>query len=562
MSGTKPRVFIARVDDYDGDAIQAAVERGLDHVGVRLRGNVTAKANWVFAHDRVSPAACTRPELVHGALDALFEREPEMYVLFCGNSGLGVATRRMARAARGRDPLFRRKGYYALPRLHRGRVGIKPTDETRYYRYQLSIGRPMTPDELHAEDPAAIAPEARYWERVVTGWELMHTDSMVLFPKLKTSVLSQGFSGAVEQQGLGLLRDVDRMDGHNRHNGRRIADLLEVSDPDLVISDAIEIGVGGNPITQSAHRLGVVVIADNAVAHDAVCARIMGLDPHRIDHLRIASARGFGPLDLDGIDLVTEVPLSTLQLRVEGFGGLGLMRVDRFGKHFERVTGYPFPLEICCGPPYEPAGSAGILLDWLYTAWDDPDRREKMKAWPPASVLVGEVDEIPSHPRVFLIGDRAIAAFRRRFTFKTTVRLPASIHKVVGGVAAVHRYKLDGGRTGWAVEIPGDPPSLRDLILGLFQGSLGRLRASVMRLDVVIETYVFGTLTVLRRQRLNRDGIPVVHARKIERLKQRAWRLEAGAPERLRLRPPPPPPPPPPEHTLPPPDATLVTEEA
>ena len=556
MSRTKPRVYIARVDDYDGEAIHAAVERALNFVGARLRGNVTAKANWVFAHDRVSPAACTRPEVVHGALDALFEREPEMYVLFCGNSGLGVATRRMARAARGRDPLFRRKGYYALPKLHRGRVGIRPTDETRYFRYQLSIGRPMSPEERRSHDVETIPPEARYWERVVTGWELLHADSVVFFPKLKTSVLSDGFSGAVKLQGVGLLRDVDRLDGHNRHNDRRIADLLEVSDPDLVITDAVEIGVGGNQITQSAHRLGVVIVADNAVAHDAVCARILGLDPAGIGHLRIASERGFGPLDLDATDLETEVPLPTLQLRVRGFGPLGLMRVDRFGRFFERMTGYPFPLEIRCGPPYEAAGSAGILLDWLYTAWDDPDRREQMKAWPPASVLVGEVNEIPSHPRVFLVGDRAIAAFRRRFTFKTTVRLPASIHKVIGGVAAIHRYKLDGGRTGWAVEIPGDPPSHRDLILGFFQGSLGRLRASVMRLDLVIETYVFGTLTVLRRRRLNRDGIPVVHARKIERLKQRAWRLVAGPPERLRLLSPPPPLPPAPEH------ATTPGEEA
>ena len=552
MSRTKPRVYIARVDDYDGDAIQAAVERGLDHLGVRLRGNVTAKANWVFAHDRVSPAACTRPELVHGALDALFEREPEMYVLFCGNSGLGVATRRMARAARGHDPLFRRKGYYALPKLHRGRVGIRPTDETRYHRYQLSIGRPMTPEERQTQDVDTIPPEARYWERVVTGWEFMHADSVVFFPKLKTSVLTQGFSGAIKDQGIGLLRDVDRLDGHNRHNDRRIVDLLEVTDPDLVITDAIEIGVGGNQITQSAHRLGVVVVADNAVAHDAVCARILGLDPQRIDHIRIASERGYGPLDPDEIDLRTEVPLETLQLRARGFGPHGLMRVDRFGEFFERVTGYPFPLDIRCGPPHEAAGSAGILLDWLYAAWDDPDRREKMKAWPPASVLVGEVGEIPSHPRVFLVGDRAIAAFRKRFTFKTTVRLPASIQKVFGGVAAVHRYKLDGGRTGWAVEIPGEPPGHRDLFLGLFLGSLGRLRTAVMRLDVVIETYVFGTLTVLRRRRLNRDGIPVVHARKIARLERRAWRLLHGPPSRLALRPPPPPLPAPPVHVAPP----------
>lgn len=540
VSERRPRVFVASAPSYDCAVVQAAVERGLDFVGVSLRGNVVAKANWAFASESVAPAACTRPELVHGALDALFEREPEMFVVFVGNSGLGTSTRRMARAARGTDPLFRRKGFYALARLHRGRVSIRPTDETRYYRYQLSLGRPMTSHE-RGEPDEGVPVEARFWERVVTGWELFHADSVVFFPKLKTNVLSQGFSGAVKLQGVGLLRDVDRLDGHARHNDRRIADMLEITDPDLIVTDAVEIGLGGNQMTQAAHRLGIVVVADNAVAHDVVCAHILGLDAREIDHLRIASARGFGPLDLDSIDLRTEVPLDTLRTRVEGFGHQGNMRVDRFGEFFERETGYTFPLDVRCGPVYERSGAAGILLDWLYTAWDDPDRRERMKGWPPASILVGDVAEVPKQERVFLVGDRAIEAFRKHFTFKTTVRMPAAIHKLVGGVAAVHRYHLAGGRTGWAVEIPGDPPSHRDLILGLFLGSLGRLRASVARLDLVLESYVFGTLTALRRRHLNRDGIPVVHARRIARLEPRAWRLLAGTPERLRLRPPLPP---------------------
>jgi uncharacterized protein (DUF362 family) len=545
---SRPRVFVARVDNYDVDAIQAAVERGLEHVRFGVRGNVVAQANWVFAQGRgVSPAACTRPEVVHAALDALFERDPKLHVLFTGNSAVGLPTRRMARAAGSKDPLFRRKGFYALPKLHRGRVSIRPTDETRYLRYQLSVGRPMNPEE-RLEREAEVPAEVRYWERVVTGWELYHADSVVSFPKLKTSVLAQGFSGAVKLQGVGLLRDVDRMDGHTWHNHRRLVDMLEVADPDLVVTDAIKIGLGGSGMTQSAHRLGVIVVADNAVAHDAVCATILGLDPARIGHLKIASERGFGPLDLDAIDLVTEVPLETLKLRVEGFGPRGLIPVDRFGEHFERVTGYPFPIEVKVGGDYDATGAAGIVLDWLYTAWDHPDRREKMKAWPPASVLVGDCTDVPGHARVFLVGNRAIEAFRRRVTFATTVRIPASIQKVLGGLAAIHRYKLDGGRTGWAVEIPGDPPSLRDLAIGFFLGSVGRMRASMMRSRLLAQSYVFGTLAALRRRRRNRDGIAVVHARKIERLSRRSWRLLHAPSERLQLRPPLPLPPPRPDH--------------
>lgn len=546
MTEPFPRVYVARVDRYDHDELVAAIGRGLDHVGTKLRGNVVAKANWVFAHRGLAPAACTRPEVAHAAFEQLLQRDPDLYVLMCGNAGLGVSTRRMCSAARGEDPKFRRKGFAALPGLHRGRVQIRPTDETRYYRYQLSVGRPMTDDE-RADPDAELPAEARYWERVVTGWELQHADSVLFLPKLKTNVLSHGMSAATKLQGIGFLRDSDRLIGHDWNNGRRIADMLEITDPDLIITDAVDIGRGGNQMTQAAHRLGVILVADNAVAHDAVCAAILGLDPSTVPHLRIASERGFGPLDLGAIALETEVPIPTLAVRVRGFGVSGLMRVDAFGAHFERTTGTSFPLEIVAGEPYDVPGSCGILLDWLYTAFDDPARRDRMKAWPAASVFVGAVEADPEHDVVYLVGDRAIASHAARTQrVRTWFHLPPRLRQLVRGVGTVARDRLADGRLAWVIEIPGHPPSHRDLILGFFLGSRGRLRASFLRLDLILESYLFGTLTSLRRRLRNRGGISVVHARKIARLADRPWRRRWSEPARLRRRAAPPPLPAPP----------------
>ncbi|MCP4868431.1 MAG: DUF362 domain-containing protein [Proteobacteria bacterium] len=546
MSQAPPRVYVARVDGYDHDALAAAIGRGLDHVGARLKGNVVAKANWVFAHRGLSPAACTRPEVAHAAFEQLLRRDPDLYVLMCGNSGLGVSTRRMCHAARGEHPRFRCKGFAALPDLHRGRVQIRPTDETRYYRYQLSVGRPMT-DEERADPNAEVPPEARYWERVVTGWELQHADSVLFLPKLKTNVLSHGMSAATKLQGIGFLRDADRPTGHDWNNGRRIADMLEVTDPDLIITDAVDIGRGSNQMTQVAHRLGVVIVADNAVAHDAVCARILGLDPADIPHLRLASERGFGPLSLTEIALETEEPLERFATRVRGFGVSGLMRVDAFGEHFERTTGAPFPLQIVAGEPYDVPGSCGILLDWLYTAFDDPARRNPMKAWPSASVFVGDVDAEPEHDVLYLVGDRAIASHGARCQrLRTLFRMPPWLHRRIRGVGAIARDLTPEGNQLLVIELPGDPPSHRDLILGFFFGSRGRLRATFLRLDLIIESYLFGTLTTLRRMLRNRGGISVVHARKIARLADRPWRVRWGQPERLKPRAVPPPLPSPP----------------
>lgn len=533
MSSDRPRVYVARVGDYDPAAIAAAVRRGLDHVGQPLHGNVTAVPNLVFAHRRLSPAGATRPELVHASLQVLMQARPDLYVLLCGNSAAGVSTRRVAKAARGDSAPWKRRGYTALPKLHRGRVALRPTDETRFYRYQLSVGQAMTEAERRNPD-AELAAEARYWERVVTGWELYHADSVLLLPKLKSNVLSHGLSGALELQGVALLRDGDRLDGHDWNNDRRIVDMLEVTDPDLIITDAIDVGFGGNQLTQAAHRLGAVIVADNAVAHDAVCARIFGLDPAAVPHLALASSRGFGPLGLDDMDVEFEEPLERLQLRVKGFGASGFVRVDSFVDSFEARTGHPFPLKIQTGRPYDVPGSNGVLLDWLYTSWDDPVHRERMKRWPPASVFVGEVEEDPSRGRVYLVGDRAIASFQARVTlYRRVLRVPTWLRRMIRGPGGFARYRLADGRTGWAVEIPGEPPSHHDLVVGFFIGSLGRLRSAMLRFDLLAEKYLFGVLGALRRRRRNRGGIPVVHARKIKRLSERPWRQRWGESPRL-----------------------------
>ncbi|MBN94580.1 MAG: hypothetical protein CL928_10985, partial [Deltaproteobacteria bacterium] len=269
----RPRVFLARVDDYEPARIRAAVAEGVDFVGSFPTGNVVAKADWSYAHRRLGTAAYTRPELVKGALDSLLTRAPDLFLVFAGTADWGRSARRMAGKAWGNSPDFRRHGFLALPRLFRGRVSICPTDEARYYRYQLSVGRRMSSEERRGVDP--IEQACRYWDRVTTGWELYHADGVVLFPKLKSSHLVHGLGGAVALQGSGFLRGSDLLDGHDQHHSRRLVDLLELTDPDLIVTDGVEVGLGGSPQTQAGHRLGAVLVANNAVAHDVVCAHLL-----------------------------------------------------------------------------------------------------------------------------------------------------------------------------------------------------------------------------------------------------------------------------------------------
>jgi uncharacterized protein (DUF362 family) len=529
----RARVWVGRVSDYDVGAVREAVARGLEFVAPTLRGNVVAKANWLISHPRLATASSTRPELAAGALEALFARQKELRVVFSGSAALGCSTRHQALRARGKDSRFKSGGYFNLERIFRGRVTVRPTDESRFYRYQLSVGRRMNNEQRRALG-VELDDEIRYWDRVVAGYELYHADSVVLMPKLKTSVLAGGLSGAVDLQGVGFLRGLDRADGHNRHNARRMVDMLEITDPDLVITDAIELGFGGSTMTQSGHRLGLVVIADNAVAHDAVCSRLLGLDPEANEQLRLANSRGFGPIDAQLIDLGGDADQETSRKRIRGFGSTGLRRVDEFGDFFARYCGARFPFEVLCGGVYESPAGPGVFLDWLYTSFDHPKFRERMKWWPECSILIGDVVQRPRHSRVYLIGDRAIESFRETTDFmQPALMLPLSARRHLPRSLGLYRYRLKGGGRGWATSVSGNPPSRQAISWALFLGTFGRVRAPLLAaLPLPVEAFHQVVAAVLRHRR-NRRGLRVVHARKIERMLHRSWRKKFGLPAAL-----------------------------
>jgi uncharacterized protein (DUF362 family) len=76
-----------------------------------------------------------------------------------------------------------------------------------------------------------------------------------------------------------------------------------------VIADGIEAMEGNGPLHGPAKRLGCLLIADDPVAADATCCRLMSIDPQRVRHLAMASR--LGNLDMSRIEqrgeLVTEM---------------------------------------------------------------------------------------------------------------------------------------------------------------------------------------------------------------------------------------------------------------
>ena len=70
---------------------------------------------------------------------------------------------------------------------------------------------------------------------------------------------------------------------------RSILDVCATVPVRFVIADAIMAMEGNGPLNGRPRWLGSIVLADDPVAADATCARLMGLEPDRVIHIHEAA---------------------------------------------------------------------------------------------------------------------------------------------------------------------------------------------------------------------------------------------------------------------------------
>jgi uncharacterized protein (DUF362 family) len=418
----KPKVILRQCPDYDPGRISRIIAQGLEDFGLapRVQGRVTIKPNVVFAHHRVAPSAYTRSEFVDGLLTALEAKAaPDTRFTITEKCGAAIPTSRMLRHA----------GYYRLKRTHR--VRIVPIEEAK------KVKVPLTRGVLH--------------EEVHLSRDIARRDLLVYAPKLKSNVLAHGLTGSIKLN-IGILCEKERMWNHNYRLDDKIVDLLEVGRPDFIVTDGIEAAVGGNQLTEPGKPLGVIILASDPLAHDVVCAHILHLDPETIGHLRQARDRGYGTLDVGGIDLQGDITLDEARERTRDWD-LGFMPVTKVPGNFKVLSGEPY----CTG------GCQGVLLDWLYMIKD-----RKPRLWndlPHWTTVVGVYKGDVTAKRLLLLG---------------------TCTKIEGRIRARRR-----------IRIRGCPPKHKTLVLLLF------LRAGIVnplfRLDLILDSYFFLFLSWLRR---------------------------------------------------------------
>lgn len=96
---------------------------------------------------------------------------------------------------------------------------------------------------------------------------------------------------------------------------KSILDLCATVPVHFVIADAIVAMEGNGPLNGNPHPLSKIVLADDPVAADATCARLMRFVPERIAHLHEA-AKFLGNMSPILIDQVGEAVTSARPFRV------------------------------------------------------------------------------------------------------------------------------------------------------------------------------------------------------------------------------------------------------
>jgi uncharacterized protein (DUF362 family)/Pyruvate/2-oxoacid:ferredoxin oxidoreductase delta subunit len=115
---------------------------------------------------------------------------------------------------------------------------------------------------------------------------VIEADRIVNVPKLKTHHLTTLTCSMKNMKGV--LPGRDKQLSHVRGLHQAIVDISKVVRSDLIVVDGLLAMEGMGPTFGDVVPLGLVIAGTNPVAVDTVCARIMGVSPSDIEHLRIA----------------------------------------------------------------------------------------------------------------------------------------------------------------------------------------------------------------------------------------------------------------------------------
>lgn len=163
--------------------------------------------------------------------------------------------------------------------------------------------------DLDAERPVTVrVPKGRAIKRIKVCALAVRADVVVSIPVMKTHMHTRVSLSVKNMKGALYRRE--KVHFHQLPSGEHdlrpgdkmldlaISDMATVLLPHVALIDGTVGMEGLGPSAGAPKRMDLVVASTSALSADAVAARLMGIAPSRVPHLRLAAERGLGVIDL------------------------------------------------------------------------------------------------------------------------------------------------------------------------------------------------------------------------------------------------------------------------
>ena len=129
----------------------------------------------------------------------------------------------------------------------------------------------------------------------ITVPRIVTESAVISAAKLKTHIATKVTLGMKNM--FGLLPDKFKGKYHMNGISKVVVDINTVIKPQLTVIDGFVAMEGRGPTDGDPVKMDLIIAGRDVVATDATGARVMGLDPHEISHIRTAAEKGLGNID-------------------------------------------------------------------------------------------------------------------------------------------------------------------------------------------------------------------------------------------------------------------------
>lgn len=154
-------------------------------------------------------------------------------------------------------------------------------------------------------------PDGLVMKRLEIMSAVLEADVIISLPKLKTHVLTL-FTGATKNL-FGCVPGLSKPAYHARMGSlanfaSMLLDIVGLLKPSLIVMDGVVGMEGKGPGGGQPRKVGVIVAGDNSLEVDAVCCHLVGINPMRVEMLRIGYDRGLWAGDVRKLEVLGVSP--------------------------------------------------------------------------------------------------------------------------------------------------------------------------------------------------------------------------------------------------------------